>query len=812
MRQIKITMILLTLNACCVLQSFGADIDHIGSDQNILVICVKYTDVTSTRLSTCDDWVSLLQAEINNFFNQSTFGKTTFNFVAARENWFDLGMDSSDYSFFEVAQKAVELADPFVGFNAFNRVAVVTNFDGFGGQGGGPWWWKVEDGIEGTFMEDGLEVGKRLMTMQVTNEWTDTFPGFNHDAGAAVAAHELGHQLGAPTHYASVRWFPGIGRDVITPWGIMGRSPTLSHFVGWAKYNREWLNSSSSITIGPPTGANIDQLIGLRPLESSTFQRQFIRIPLSNSPNFFGYVVENRQQVNGDEDLPQPGVLISLVDESPNRILKHIALTDPDAPGNMSEAPLETGDFLADPSSGLTITYESNTGNNANVRVNYSLLGSDRPNPSITPWGAPPWETPDIWIDSSKNGWDTYLYTSSDGDPIGNGDRAWVDNSNRVYFKITNSGTLAATNVRVQAFVNSPPGMGDRGADWDYLGTVVIPNLAAGDTATEFVNWVPKVGEHTCIKIVILDAPSDASTSDNLAQENVTAFETTSSSPYQPVLTKFHVNNPFVDEPTDVIFHVRDVPMGWTIMTEPRVMTLKAGQSDWVTVGVFPSGLNPDEEREKLQNEINRPGFVGKPKIEAQVAYADTYIPIGGVEVWTHLVEKTTLECKVGNRYTLESEGKNEEEPAPTESGQIQLRPGSNKATRPAMSPPEEAKLRVPQNHGRDAAPTVVRDALSYMDSSALIRPETQAQLVQKDADSIAVAGRLVGPAADKIIAVQLSNGTEKETVFTKTNNDGIFVSRFGTPAAGEWKIRAYFDGDILLQSAERNCGRILVQ
>lgn len=150
---------------------------HVGRNQNVLLICVKYPDVSGTRLADCDDWATLMESEADTFYKRATFNKTSFRFVAARTAWYDLATPSTDYEFFKIAQEAIDLADGDVDFSNFDRFAVITNFEGFGGQGGGPWWWRVNDGVEANFVEDGAEVGKRLMTAQISNEWKDEFPG-----------------------------------------------------------------------------------------------------------------------------------------------------------------------------------------------------------------------------------------------------------------------------------------------------------------------------------------------------------------------------------------------------------------------------------------------------------------------------------------------------------------------------------------------------------------------------------------------------------------------------------------------------------
>src|SRR5215472_4065294 len=86
------------------------------------------------------------------------------------------------------------------------------------------------------------------------------------------------------------------------------------------------------------------------------------------------------------------------------------------------------------------------------VRIQYGFPPPGRPDPSIIPWGNPPWTTPDIWIDSQLNGWGVYRYAD------GTRDDAWVNHDNRVYVRIRNLGTAPASNVHVTVYQNDPPG------------------------------------------------------------------------------------------------------------------------------------------------------------------------------------------------------------------------------------------------------------------------------------------------------------------------------------------------------------------
>jgi hypothetical protein len=217
---------------------FAADISHLGTNQRVLVICVKWDDQTTTRLTNCSDWATLLQNEVNPFYNQATFGQTTFQFDAPsgapNNGWFNLGYKSTDYDFLKTGQDAINLADPYVDFSLYHRIAVITNHPNFGGQGHPGAWWKTTEGKEQTFVENGNSVDKRLMSLSIINEWTDDHAyGLPFDTAGSVLAHELGHHLHLKTHYADVAWFPsGIIRDQLTPWDVMGLSPGMNHFLG----------------------------------------------------------------------------------------------------------------------------------------------------------------------------------------------------------------------------------------------------------------------------------------------------------------------------------------------------------------------------------------------------------------------------------------------------------------------------------------------------------------------------------------------------------------------------------------------------
>ena len=627
------------------------DISPIGTNQRVIVICVRYTDATTTRMAQASDWATLLNNQVNSLYSRATYNQTNFTFEVPiggpADGWYDLGHASSGYSFNGTGQEAIRLADPDVDFSMYNRVVVITNWPGFGGQGRAGHRWAVGEGVEFWDMRSTPSVGQRVLSLSVTNEWVASSHGEVGDAGAAVIAHELGHHLRLQTHYGDVRYAPGLGRDSITPWDLMGKSPMQRHFLGWAKSERGWLAGGRVRTLGPPTTASIDETVRLKPLENNTSTgTQLIKVPFLSSGAFEGLVLENRQQVNGDEQLPAAGLLVSLVDESPDVWygFKDIVMMDPDAPRNLDQAPLGVGQSYREAEYGINIGVVSQTGANLDVRVRYPLPPSGRPDPAITNWGAPPWDTVDIWIDSEKNGWDTYRYRDTAGNPVGQGDAAWVNHDNRVYVRIRNLGTRIANNVRVQVFVNQPPGMGDAGPDWVPVGTILFGSVPVGGMPVQdFVLWKPTVASHTCIRAIIDDSPGELSTSNNRAQENVALFETSARSPWEPISLEVRVYNPLNDQSTVAQLQVTDVPEGWGISIDPPELELGPGDSGLATFMAFPAGP-PDVDDPRIKK--YQAGFIGKPRVQALVPYADTFVPIGGVDVWVHLVNWTDLDIK----------------------------------------------------------------------------------------------------------------------------------------------------------------------
>jgi hypothetical protein len=207
------------------------------------------------------------------------------------------------------------------------------------------------------------------------------------------------------------------------------------------------------------------------------------------------------------------------------------------------------GDTYDDPTNNIRIrvlAYDP-ASNTQEVEVVRGLQGG-RPNLSITPWLTPPsntWETRDIWIDSSCNGYGTFLYGLEPDlvTPRGNGDDPCANHENRIYARVTNTGSGPARNVVVNFSRSDPLGVGvGPQASWAGVGTASqatfpeLGELGVGASAVVWVPWTPTVdvsmrpdrtsfAYHSCVRVSVQPAVGEVEFGNNNAQENISNFQ-----------------------------------------------------------------------------------------------------------------------------------------------------------------------------------------------------------------------------------------------------------------------------------------------
>jgi len=229
---------------------------------------------------------------------------------------------------------------------------------------------------------------------------------------------------------------------------------------------------------------------------------------------------------------------------------------------------LKKGDSAVDPARALTISViDDNIVARplvCRIRVAWAQGIADDPNGAfdlnIEPWNGN-YESPDIWIDRPPYG--TFDYTiDSEGRPTGNGDKPQPKAINKFTARVNNQGTVDATNVKVTFYTVTPPGVGDNG-NWAPLKTVTAATIAKNGYQDISTDWVPVVGQHTCLKVNALQQLGEITGGNNWAQENVFDFTASASVP-EPQILKIAVRNPR-KEKSLVYVSLQNVPFGYIV-------------------------------------------------------------------------------------------------------------------------------------------------------------------------------------------------------------------------------------------------------
>lgn len=390
--------------------------------------------------------------------------------------------------------------------------------------------------------------------------------------------HEMGHWLGLPDQYDPVTAGP---RGY---WTTMDGSDERQ-YAGWEKdYKLAWITNPDNVKFleRPAPGLpDLDQTFKVVPTateENSADTYTAIKIKSSESVNYY---IEARDKIGGyvsDSSANNLVVVMEAVDAWPFDIYPKRTLNE--------QKELASGAPAHKPDPTIEITYTGvNAGPPESYNVKVKVKAEEQPDPKITPWGAPPWESSDIWIDSEKEGggWD---------DPAtalpkpGNGESAWVNHVNRVYARITNIGAGDATGIKVHFKVNIPGGIGDAGQfiDLPIPASVDIP---AGELRNIYAEWTPTVDSHTCIKVEIEHIPGEKDIYNNSAQENVHDFYTGTASPWKPVKFPVRVANPF-NETRRVDLEINGLQQGWKAHFANKWVILEPKTFKTVDVTITP--------------------------------------------------------------------------------------------------------------------------------------------------------------------------------------------------------------------------------
>jgi len=335
------------------------------------------------------------------------------------------------------------------------------------------------------------------------------------------------------------------------------------------------------------------------------------------------------------------------------------------------EVVLKDGETAVDPARDLTITVEDDGVVNrplvCSVKVEWAQEISDDPDGrfdlNLEPWDSN-WQTPDIWVDRDPyNSFDQA--NDSEGRPQGNGDKPRPAEINRFYTRVHNDGADAASNVKVTFYSVEPPGVGDNG-NWSPIKTENISNINADDYKDIYVNWVPVVDRHTCLKVFINQQLGEITGGNNSAQENVFDFEAPASSVPLPVTMPVAVRNPLESR---VCVHLSSsrVPQGYAIYFSHRWIWLDAKKERKIQMTIIPTedyGWYTEFRKIGMTTHIGLKGDIPRgysKKVDPGTVPASWAFPIGGVTMSVTPKRKVSLDIQAeGERDTIYTTGKME--------------------------------------------------------------------------------------------------------------------------------------------------------
>jgi hypothetical protein len=482
-------------------------------------------------------------------------------------------------------------------------------------------------------------------------------------------AHELSH------FFASGDLYDGTAGA----FDLMGFHDSTPMYSGYNQHRKgQWLDAGNVVELQWGTPADINQTFDLvAPLQSegnpSDATKQVLQLRVTDGLYYF---VEVRQKpdpaaaaaakpsfdrsIPGVEPSTLSGVVITKAVESNNQsnnlepTISLVAPATTPTPHTMA-----IGEVFTDPARTIRITVENRIAVRPaiyRVRIEWGHLPSVDPNGQydlrINPWTPPPWESVDIWANSTKN--DTtsppkIIYKNHEpGDetiPIGNGDPPWVGKDNTLFARISNQG-MAPTpeSVRVSFYLTSPPGVGDNGV-WAPFDTVVVPAFAAGETriveATR--KWRPAAGEHTCLRVIVEPMNGEVTFDNNEAQENFGEFESGASSPYRVVELNVEARNPY-DYGIVMDMQPRDVPEDWFVAIDHGAVWLPPKGTKQVHAVIW-TDRTPEWE---LQTRDRKRG-PRKALIDIEGwshRMWDRFSPLGGVTAFVQAVRDVKLSIK----------------------------------------------------------------------------------------------------------------------------------------------------------------------
>lgn len=498
-----------------------------------------------------------------------------------------------------------------------------------------------------------------------------------HEATWSRRAHEIGHWLGLADIYQESDADGNLTLGTAGAWDVMGATDRGALFSGYNLHDKLGYYTAVAEPPDDPRNkvATRAWTLGAEPVDESF---EIVAHGLTEDPPGTGrvhllrlqvaegllYFVEVRQRpsllgnpVIFDAAIPvqidaahpwQGGVIVTKVlDHNTHANMRERTIT------LLDDRVLDEGDEVVDAARRLRISVEERTSDwplTYRVRLEWNQPVGDDPEGRfdlhITPWNTDHWETVDIWVDSRRNNpADTAVFEFHQRDPDDetiprrNGDRPWVGHANTIFARVRNAGMDPAENVFVSFYTNSPPGIGDNGS-WVPRETRRVEMLAAEGNAVVSTTWIPREDEHTCLKVEIAAQIGEVSVGNNVAQENVFAFDSAASSSHQPVEFSAAVRNPY---PRWRLVHlqVRGLPAGWSAVIDHGWVWVPPRGEKPLRVVIWTVRGTPDAGTAQLVPPV------AEVRVEGWTTQMHRMLPIGGLLVIIKANQKVEVDWEV---------------------------------------------------------------------------------------------------------------------------------------------------------------------
>ncbi len=652
----------------------------------VLVVLVNPKDIVpanpaNARNDVIDRWNT-----VHTFYDQVSFTgldvqvDTTTTWKPLLQNWsyyHDTAADNIKQSVLDqlTAEAAQIAVNDGKNLDNYGMMAVIVFLNGAFIRAWGGWSkqnFNYTDAASGTNINITANHNVNLLTIQESANW-------------GRFAHETGHNLiAAPSFPGGTIGSATLGEDVYSSDLVDPGAATAQEFDIMGDHDRHPCFSAYHMTrLGYYDGSNVVDLNWDRNAFSQSFdivahglakntvvgRCHTIRIKVSDG---LYYYIEARQRPGAtaqvfDDNIPigsainQGGIIVTkvLMDTmNNNQQTRFITLLhDP--------VVLKQGDSAVDPARALTISV---TNDNvaarplvSRVQVAWAQAIGDDPSGafdlSVEPWNSN-YELPDIWIDRAPFG--TFDNPNDgQGRPTGNGDKPKPLTINQFTARVHNQGAAGASNVKVTFYVVTPPGVGDNG-NWTPLSTVTVANIAQNAFQNVMTNWVPVVGQHTCLRAFASQQLGEVTGGNNWAQENVFDFEAPASIP-EPQIIQVAVRNPR-KEKSLVYVALKNVPYGYIVQFPHQWLMMNALEERLLEMVIVPhldisayENAAKQEGRTRRAAEVRVTGYVPREYASETTAgkpVGSTMSHIGGIMARVTPKHHANIELSPNREYS----------------------------------------------------------------------------------------------------------------------------------------------------------------